>query len=74
VEPAPKLYGQTVAEMLQFETLTWVPIDRRLVDADLLTAAERNWLNDYHRRVHDMLLPHLDAATGQWLAAACSVM
>ncbi|MBY6116279.1 aminopeptidase P family protein [Mameliella alba] len=72
VEEAPKLYGQTVAEMLQFETLTWVPIDRRLIDANLLTDAERNWLNDYHRRVHDMLAPHLDAATGQWLSNACS--
>ncbi|WP_421904731.1 aminopeptidase P family protein [Mameliella sp.] len=74
VEVAPKLYGQTVAEMLQFETLTWVPIDRRLIDPNLLTADERNWLNDYHRRVHDLLTPHLDAATGQWLSDACSVI
>ncbi|MBW4985221.1 aminopeptidase P family protein [Mameliella sp. CS4] len=74
VEPAPKLYGQTVAEMLQFETLTWVPIDRRLIDPNLLTADERNWLNAYHRRVHDLLTPHLDAATGQWLSDACSVI
>ncbi|BBU57338.1 Xaa-Pro aminopeptidase [Mameliella alba] len=74
VEKAPKLYGQTVAEMLQFETLTWVPIDRRLIDPNLLTSDERNWLNDYHRRVHELLTPHLDAATGQWLSDACSVI
>ncbi|MGP6086604.1 aminopeptidase P family protein [Antarctobacter jejuensis] len=74
VEPAPKLYGQTVAEMLQFETLTWVPIDTRLIDPHLLTETERNWLNDYHRRVHEMLAPHLDAATGQWLSDACSAI
>ena len=74
VEAAPKLYGQTVAEMLQFETLTWVPIDRRLIDPNLLTADERNWLNAYHRRVHDLLTPDLDAATGQWLSDACSVI
>ena len=74
VETAPKLYGQTVPEMLQFETLTWVPIDTRLVDPGLLTDAERNWLNDYHRRVHETLAPHLDAETEQWLAAACSAI
>ena len=74
VEPAPKLYGQTVPEMLQFETLTWVPIDTRLVDPALLTQSERNWLNEYHRRIHDMLAPHLDASTGQWLEAACSAI
>jgi Xaa-Pro aminopeptidase len=74
VEAAPKLYGQSVAEMLQFETLTWVPLDTRLIDPDLLTQAERNWLNDYHRRVHEMLAPHLDAETGQWLAEACSAI
>ncbi|SMX43520.1 aminopeptidase P family protein [Maliponia aquimaris] len=74
VESAPRLDGQNVADMLHFETLTWVPIDRRLVDPDLLTVAERDWLNDYHQRVHTMLAPHLDAATGQWLSQACSVI
>lgn len=74
VEPAPKLFGQTVAEMLQFETLTWVPIDTRLIDPNLLTDAERDWLNDYHHRVQEALAPHLDAATGQWLSAACSAI
>ncbi|WP_323771115.1 aminopeptidase P family protein [Antarctobacter sp.] len=74
VQPAPKLDGQTVAQMLEFETLTWVPIDTRLIDVTLLTEAERTWLNTYHKQVHDMLAPHLDAATGQWLSDACSVI
>ena len=37
-------------EMLSFETLTFAPIDRRLIDTALLTAAERDWLNAYHAR------------------------
>ena len=36
---------------LEFETLTLAPIDLRLVDKKLLTEAERDWLNAYHKRV-----------------------
>ena len=40
-----------VPDMLSFETLTFAPIDRRLIDAALLTPAERDWLNAYHMQV-----------------------
>lgn len=59
-------------EMLSFETLTLAPIDRRLIDADLLDRPERDWLDAYHARVRDELAPLLDAATAEWLAAACA--
>ncbi len=55
---------------LCFETLTLVPIDTRLVDVTMLNNDERNWLNDYHRRVHKAHAPHLDDAERQWLADA----
>ncbi|CAN0547833.1 unnamed protein product, partial [Laminaria digitata] len=48
--------------------------DARLIDATLLTEAERNWLNNYDKQVYETLAPHLDAATGQWLSGACSVI
>ena len=44
--------------MLGFETLTLAPIDRRLIDADLLEPGERAWLDAYHARV----LEAIDAA------------
>jgi Xaa-Pro aminopeptidase len=53
-----------------FETLTLAPIDRRLVDRDLLTAEETRWLDGYHARVAKILAPLLDAATQDWLRAA----
>jgi Xaa-Pro aminopeptidase len=53
-----------------FETLTLAPIDRRLVAADLLTADEIGWLNDYHARVAKTLSPLVDADTRAWLSAA----
>jgi len=60
--------GET--EMLGFETLTLAPFDRRLIDAALLSPAERYWLNAYHARVRDALAPHLDDADRAWLDAA----
>jgi Xaa-Pro aminopeptidase len=53
-----------------FETLTLAPIDRRLVDLNMLDAAELNWLNDYHARVRHEVRPHVDEATKVWLDAA----
>jgi Xaa-Pro aminopeptidase len=57
-------------EMLTFETLTLVPIDRRLVDAKLLTADEIGWLNQYHGRILPAVGHLLDAGERAWLAAA----
>jgi Xaa-Pro aminopeptidase len=53
-----------------FETLTLAPIDLRLVDASLLTAAEMIWLDAYHARVDEALLSLVDEKTGAWLKAA----
>ncbi len=53
-----------------FETLTLAPIERRLVDASMLTSKERCWLDSYHERVHELLSPEVDAPTRKWLAAA----
>jgi Xaa-Pro aminopeptidase len=53
-----------------FETLTLAPIDRRLIDLNMLTGEELSWLNDYHERVRHAVRPHLDEATKLWLDAA----
>ncbi|MDE6384221.1 MAG: aminopeptidase P family protein [Paramuribaculum sp.] len=52
---------------LKFETLTWCPFDLQLFDTDIMTDAEIDWVNDYHRQVCEHLLPHLDADAQQWL-------
>jgi Xaa-Pro aminopeptidase len=53
-----------------FETLTLAPIDRRLVDLNMLTGDELSWLNEYHERVRHEVRPHVDEATRVWLDAA----
>lgn len=57
-------------EMLGFETLTFAPIDLRLVDRALLSDAEAQWLNAYHVQVREKLAPLVDAPTKAWLADA----
>uniref|UniRef100_A0A2M4AFN2 Putative xaa-pro aminopeptidase n=1 Tax=Anopheles triannulatus TaxID=58253 RepID=A0A2M4AFN2_9DIPT len=56
---------------LAFSTITMCPIQTRLIDVSLLTAAERQHINRYHERVRDQLLPLLreanDADTIAWL-------
>jgi len=58
--------------MLGFETLTWAPIDRRLIEPALLDAEETAWLDGYHAEVLRRVGPHLDAETAAWLTAACA--
>ncbi|GHC62787.1 aminopeptidase P family protein [Neogemmobacter tilapiae] len=55
---------------LAFETLTWVPFDRRLVVVDMLTAGERDWLNSYHAEVRARLEVRVSAGAVEWLRAA----
>ncbi len=70
VQPAPDLPGADRREMLAFHTLTWVPIDRRLILADRLSGDERAWLDAYHAGVLERIGPRVSAATLEWLKAA----
>lgn len=56
--------------LLGFETLTLVPLDRRLIDTSLLDVAERAWIDAYHARVWDGIAPLVDAPTQDWLRRA----
>ncbi len=58
-------------DLLGFETLTQVPIDRALVAADLLDEEERGWLNAYHAGVRATIMPLLaETAERDWLDRA----
>ncbi|MDK1378309.1 MULTISPECIES: aminopeptidase P family protein [unclassified Sinorhizobium] len=57
--------------MLGFDTLTYCPIDRRLVLPSLLTDEELAWLNAYHAETRDKLMPLIASdETRRWLEAA----
>jgi Xaa-Pro aminopeptidase len=53
--------------MLGFETLTFAPIDRTLIDTALLDAGEQTWIDAYHADVRDRIGPQLDGEALRWL-------
>jgi Xaa-Pro aminopeptidase len=59
-------------EMLGFETLTFAPIDRRLIDPGMLDSEELVWLNCYHAHVLARIGPRLDGSDLEWLRRACA--
>ena len=59
---------------LGFETLTFVPLDRRLVDKGLLTQSEVEWWNAYHAQVRAILAPQLEGGDLEWLEAECAAL
>ena len=59
------------AQWLRFDTLTSCPIETALIDVELLPAAQRQWIDAYHRRVVRELSPHLEKADRKWLREKC---
>jgi Xaa-Pro aminopeptidase len=59
-------------EMLGFDTLTFVPIEKKLIDASMLSDKELGWLNDYHQRVLALIGPQLSGEDKAWLETQCA--
>ena len=57
-------------EFLKFETLTLAPIDTTPIVLEMLSVEEREWLNNYHRRVYESLSPYLNRREQEWLEKA----
>ncbi len=58
--------------MLGFETLTFAPIERTLIEPGLLTAKEHAWLDAYHAQVLDVIGPQLEGEDRSWLEGKCA--
>ena len=54
-------------EFLCFETLSLCPFERDLIDFDLLSGAEKEWLNAYHKKVFEALGARLSGDALEWL-------
>lgn len=57
-------------ELLGFDNLTRVPLDRRLIKMSMLTDDERMWIDGYHALVRQDLAPLLDGAAKAWMTMA----
>ncbi len=74
VREAPAIPGGDARKMLDFETLTWVPLDRRLIDASLLSGPERDWIDAYHAQTLALIGPRVEGLVLDWLGAACAAL
>ncbi len=72
VQDVPPLAGADDRKMLAFDTLTHVPLDRRLIDTGLLSDAEQHWIDRYHAATLQLIGPRVDGAAHDWLTAACA--
>ncbi len=50
----------------EFETLTVCPFDRKVLDLDLLTPQEKEWLNNYHSWCREKLENDLEGEVKEW--------
>ncbi|RZA20928.1 MAG: M24 family metallopeptidase, partial [Proteobacteria bacterium] len=68
----PRQIDGAEGDWLGFETVTLVPIDRRLVDTAMLAPAELAWWNAYHARVWEVISPQVEGDVLAWLEAQCA--
>ena len=64
--------GDAHRKQLDFETLTYVPLDRRLIDAGLLSSDEKDWIDGYHAATLQLIGPRVDGEAKHWLERACA--
>jgi Xaa-Pro aminopeptidase len=72
VQEAAALPGADDRTMYDFETLTHVPFDRRLINKADLSAAELGWIDQYHADTLRLLVDRIDGSPKDWLIAACA--
>jgi Xaa-Pro aminopeptidase len=61
----------TTPPWFEFESLTYIPFDRALIDRTRLNLKQIEWLERYYQEVMTKLSPQLDAEQMLWLEAAC---
>ncbi|MCM1124268.1 MAG: aminopeptidase P family protein [Eubacterium sp.] len=59
-------YGQ----FMYLESLTMVPFDRDAILPELMTDKELKWLNEYHQKVYETLMPYFEGEELKWLREA----
>uniref|UniRef100_A0AAR2KA68 Xaa-Pro aminopeptidase 1 n=1 Tax=Pygocentrus nattereri TaxID=42514 RepID=A0AAR2KA68_PYGNA len=60
VVPTKPKYNYRNRGSLTFEPLTLVPIQQKMINAELLTQKERDWLNHYHRKCRETIGAELE--------------
>lgn len=53
--------------MLGFETVTLVPYDHYLINWDLISRIEKEWMHEYYKTIQDKVMPLLKGADAEYL-------
>ena len=63
------VYVKKIGRKLGFENLTLAPIEKELINFNLLTKQEKNYLFNYHLKVYSKISPFLNRNEKKWLAS-----
>ena len=68
------IYVKKIKKKNYFDNLTMAPIDKELVDLKILNKIEKDWLNNYHKKVFDNLKAFMNKAEFSELSKSCSAI
>ncbi|SFG12613.1 Xaa-Pro aminopeptidase [Lachnospiraceae bacterium C7] len=54
-------------QFMYFENITYCPIDLDAINPDLMTSVEKNRLNNYHKKVYEVISPYLEGEELEFL-------
>ena len=68
------IYVKRINKKNHFESLTMAPIDKNLIDKNILSKNEKQWLNNYHQKVFKNLKYAMNSKEIVELEKACSAI
>lgn len=68
---AKKAFENEFGTFLEFENLTYLPMDTRPIKPEMLTREEIDWVNEYNRKVEEVLSPYLEGSDLEYLKERC---
>jgi Xaa-Pro aminopeptidase len=68
------IYVKKIKKNNYFDNLTMAPIDKELVDFKILNKIEKDWLNNYHKKVFDSLKKFMNKTELLELSKSCSAI
>jgi len=65
-------------KFLKFESLCFVPMCKKLINAEMLDSSQKKWLNDYHKKTAELLIPECKAQGWDdlipWIEENCAAL
>jgi Xaa-Pro aminopeptidase len=68
------IYVKKNKKKISFDNLTMAPIDKDLIDENFLNKEEKDWINNYHKKVYNNLKQFMDKNEKVELKKSCSII